>query len=140
MMKLVLGTLTLSLDEPCLGLSEVNLPSPIDGMGWRRYQVIYVMRGDKAAEARIDLGPADSFTQEEFRIPGGVMGDNGKPDICHSVGQLLEIAERLRESPIQLPAPPQDLQLRLVQQMEEALKWKRGQSVSGPHFSKERSL
>ena len=139
MTKLILGTLTLSLDEPCLGLSEVNLQSGLAGIGWHRYQVIYVMRADKPAEARIDLGPTDSFTQQEFRIPGGVVED-GRYHICHTVGQLLEIAEQLRELPLQLPPPPQDLQFRLAYQMEEALKWKRGQSVSGPKFNKQRSL
>ena len=79
-------------DEPAWSLSEVNLQS---GTGWHRYQIIAVMRGQKPAEYKIDMGPVENFKAEQFCIPGGV-NDNGRIEILHTVGELQDIADHFR--------------------------------------------
>ena len=77
MSKLISAAIEVHLDEPAFNLSEVNLQAP-DNSGWRRYQIIYVVRGEKMAEYREDLGPKDDFSADSFRIPGGVWDANTK--------------------------------------------------------------
>ena len=80
-------------DEQAYGLSETNLLSPLSdaikgvGQTMRRYQIIYVNRGDVLAEYREDLGLASDFTAIQFRIPSFWE---------HTVGELREMAESLR--------------------------------------------
>lgn len=91
--------LSVSMDEPAFNLSEVNLLTPETVRGstdWHRYQVILVMRGDKLAEFQRDLGPRGKFSVGEFRIPGGLTHTNGKIEIVHTVGELVDIADTLR--------------------------------------------
>lgn len=119
-MKLLSATLDISLDEPCYLLSEQNLQSP-DSRGWRRYQIITVLRPDltisggyRKVEYREDLGPARSFTVDQFNIPGGVQDyGTGRIEIFHTVGQLREMANKLRDpNPHAYPPPehePADL-------------------------------
>ena len=96
MASLTLGVLQVSPDEPCFSLSEINLQSP-GSRGWRRYQIIYVVRNDRLAEHRVDLGPARKFRASQFRIPGGVMSTvTGRGEILHTVAELQEIADHLR--------------------------------------------
>ena len=98
-MGLILATKTLYMDEPCFGLAEVNLQRP-DSKGWRRWQIIWVIRDDKLTESRLDLGPAPHFKAAQFQIPGGVIDpETGRIEICHRVGELREIAEKLRVRP-----------------------------------------
>jgi hypothetical protein len=87
--------LSVSMDEPAFNLSEVYLLTP-DSAAWNRYQVILVIRGDKLAEFQRDLGPRDKFSVGEFRIPGGLTHTNGKIEIVHTVGELVDIADTLR--------------------------------------------
>ena len=99
MTKLLYGTQYVLLDEPCLGLYEMNLQAP-DSSGFRRYQIIYVMRGDKPAEMRKDMGKAKSFTANQFRIPGGAKDEvTGRYYIEHTVGELIDIANHMRGNP-----------------------------------------
>lgn len=94
--QLIAATLAVRMDEPCFGLSEVNLQAP-GSRGWRRFQVLQVVRGDRLAECRLDLGPAKGFKVEQFRIPGGVVDETtGRAEILHTVGELRDIAEYLR--------------------------------------------
>ncbi len=98
-MKLLYGTTWIQEDEPCLGLFEMNLQSP-GNKGFHRYQIIYVMRGDEPTQYREDLGKdTDWHGAEQLRIPGGAM-ENGKYYVEHTVGELRQIAEELRSSPI----------------------------------------
>ena len=61
---------------------------------------MHVMRGDKPAEMRKDLGAAKSFKADQFRIPGGAMDETtGKFYIEHTVGELMDIADYLRTNP-----------------------------------------
>ena len=103
MSKLISAAIEVHLDEPAFNLSEVNLQAP-DNSGWRRYQIIYVVRGERMAEYREDLGPKDDFTADAFRIPGGVWDASTKRmEVLHSVGELREIAEYVRLGPTVKP-------------------------------------
>ncbi len=102
-MSLIIGTQAVNTDEPCLNLSEVNLVRP-DSKGIDRYLILTVIRNDKPEEFRVDLGSAKNFKVEEFRIPGGAIDERtGKIYIEHNVGELLEIANTLRERPREEP-------------------------------------
>ena len=103
MSKLISAAIEVHLDEPAFNLSEVNLQAP-DNSGWRRYQIIYAVRGERMAEYREDLGPKDNFTADAFRIPGGVWDASTKRmEVLHSVGELREIAEYVRLGPTVKP-------------------------------------
>ncbi len=96
-MPIYQGTTYALKDEPCLGLFELNFKSP-DQRSRRRYQIVVVMRNDKPAECRHDLGLASKFKKvDQFRIPGGVTNrETGRIEICHTVGELMDIADHLR--------------------------------------------
>lgn len=95
------GAREISQDEPAFNLSEVNLQVP-GKKGWRRYQIVTVVRGDKLADHMKDLGPRGSFKVEQFRILGGVVEEKtGRIEILHTVGELTEIADHLRHNPLQ---------------------------------------
>lgn len=97
MAKLWLGTDWISDDEPCLGLYEMHLQSP-GNRGWHRYQIIMVIREDKPAECRIDMGEVKKFKGiAPLRIPGGFVED-GKIYIEETVGRLRLIADQERGS------------------------------------------
>jgi|TARA_R100000315_G_C5233548_1_gene144625 hypothetical protein len=110
MSKLIGAAIEVHLDEPAFNLVEVNLQSP-DSTGWRRYQIISVVRGERLAEYREDLGPAKSFAADAFRIPGGVWdAATRRVEVLHSVGELREIAEVIRLGPTVRPEiAPRDL-------------------------------
>ena len=96
---MLVGTTYTLLDEPCLELKELNLKSP-DQRSRRRYQIITVIRNDKPAEFRKDLGLAKKFKHDQIRIPGGVVDEiTGRIFIEHTVGQLLDIANYIRMKP-----------------------------------------
>jgi len=90
------AAIAVSLDEPAFELKEINLQGPPDE-GWRRYQLIRVVRSDRLATFKEDLGPAEDFTVDQFQIPAWVMDDTtGRVEIFHTVGQLREIADTMR--------------------------------------------
>jgi len=100
MSKLVAGAAGITDDEPCLGLYELNFKTP-DQRARHRYQIIMVIRDDKPAEYRIDLGDAKKFKNvDQFRIPGGITDyTTGKIYIEETVGRLKAIADQLRKAP-----------------------------------------
>ena len=100
MSKLVVGAAGITDDEKCLGLYEMNFKTP-DQSARHRYQIIMVIRDDKPAEYRIDLGDAKKFKNvDQFRIPGGVTDyTTGKIYIEETVGRLKTIADQLRKAP-----------------------------------------
>jgi hypothetical protein len=110
MSKLISAAIEVHLDEPAFNLVELNLQSP-DNTGWRRYQIISVVRGERLAEYREDLGPAENFTADAFRIPGGVWdATTRRMEVLHSVGELRQIAEVIRLGPTVRPEiAPRDL-------------------------------
>lgn len=101
MARILCGTHWITDDEPCLGLFEMNEQAP-DSRGFHRYQIIYVMRGDKPAEFRIDMGLASKWKgKDQFRIPGGVWDyAMNKYDVVENVGRLRGIADILRDEPL----------------------------------------
>jgi hypothetical protein len=99
MAKILFGTHYISEDEPCLGLFEMNLQSP-GSKGMHRYQVVYVMRGDKPAEYRKDMGQSKKFKADQLRLPGGAFNEiEQKYYVEHTVGELREIANHWRAKP-----------------------------------------
>ncbi len=84
--------------EPCYWLEERILQSK-ESRGLRRWQQIGVMRDQWPAWYRIDLGPASSFKADEFVIPGGLMRNDKRFEILHSVEELMGMAEWLRNQP-----------------------------------------
>ena len=91
-------TMVVSNDEPCLGLYELDFQSP-NSKGFHRYQIIQVMRNDKKSEAWFDLGLSKLFKHDPIRIPGGAQDDNGRFWIEHTVGELRDIADYIRDRP-----------------------------------------
>ena len=56
-----------------------------------------MVRSDRLATFKEDLGPAKDFTVDQFQIPAWVMDDiTGRVEIFHTVGQLREIADTMR--------------------------------------------
>lgn len=137
--SLVEGTLNILDTEPAFCLSEVDHNSP-DFKGFRRYQIIYVVRGDALAEHWRDLGPAKNFKANGFRVPGGVIDTHGKCEILHTVEELREIADHLRQ---QVPGAerwePTDLLKFYREDEEEKQKLALNQSNFGPVLVKTRS-
>ena len=122
------------MDEPCFGLVELDLLRP-DSHGYNRYQILYVVRRDRLAEYREDLGVRERWDADNFRIPGGVHWANGTMEILHTVGELRDIADVLRGRPRFHPDPPRQA---LGERLVEALHNHTAASVFGPHFKKER--
>ena len=110
MSKLISAAIEVHLDEPAFNLVEMNLQAP-DNSGWHRYQIISVVRGERLAEYREDLGAAKDFTADAFRIPGGVWdAATRRMEVLHSVGELREVAEAIRLGPTVRPEiTPRDL-------------------------------
>ena len=95
-MSLIAGVIVLRPNEPCFNLSELNQKSP-DGKSWRRFQIALVIRDGSFAEWRRDMGPAETFTANQFRIPGGVIDSKtGQVEILHTIEELWDIADHLR--------------------------------------------
>lgn len=125
-------------DEPCVLLAELNLPTP-GNQGQRRYQITVVVRNDRPAEHRISLGPVTR--QEQFRIMGSIETGNGRTEVLHTVAELREIANHLRErlSGWSRQIEPQDLVTLYRNHMEELPLRLRRVSVSGPQFTVSRN-
>ena len=89
MANLIQGTTYILGNEKALGLYEMNLQSP-GSRGFRRYQIVHVIRNNMPAEFRIDLGKAKKFKANQFRIPAMME---------HTVDELKDMALWLRENP-----------------------------------------
>ena len=148
----------LNLDEYSMGLLEVNMTSSVPGEGVQRHQIIRVIRWDSQGKACPHnfvrkMGKAEDFTAEQFWIAGGVMTlKNGEivmipikipyDDIrhynpLHSVGELLDRAERQRDMPNMqeiFDIQPENYMDMYINEMEDRLRISRRQSVFGPMF------
>ena len=116
---LELDNISISPDDPCLGLMEQNLQSGLDTLlpngGLRRYQILMIMRQgwDVPRAFKRDLGAANLFTATEFHICGGILHlKDGtdmmipkimpdfdrirKIEVLHTVGELMEQADDAR--------------------------------------------
>ena len=132
MNKLFPATLVIRRDEPCFNLSELNQLSSGLNQALHRFQVIIVVRDDRLAEYRVDLGPAGAFNRPEFRIPGGVVVGHGRIEILHTVAELMEIADNLRNTPFALPFAPADLTKEYYDYLDELPRLRKAQSTFGP--------
>lgn len=151
MSQLVLGTTVIQYDEPCLGLYEQDEQSP-GSRGWRRYQRLFVVRGDRPAEFRRDLGASDTFLVTDpdgvqrripgLSIPAGfVSPQSGRIEALHTVGELIDIADRHRGGFMTPPEPvvPGDLIGGYHDAQEERRLWRRAQSSFGAAFRRQRN-
>jgi hypothetical protein len=131
----LLATTVLNPDEKALVLVEMNKLSP-DYRSLRRYQLVYVLRGDNIAEHRTDLGPASAFKAPEVRIPS--MWE-------HSVGELWDIAEDYRladdygEKITRELAASSTLIQDSFNWMTELINIRDNRSVVGPGFRRQRN-
>lgn len=92
---LEISTTFISNDEPCFCLTELDFISPAGER--RRYRDCIVMRGDRLATHREDLGLAKDFKTDQIRIPGGAIDEDSKRIfIEHTVGELKDIATAIR--------------------------------------------
>ena len=74
-------------DEKAFWLTETHWQSPTYS-GFHRYQTLYVVRGDKLAEFRIDMGDAKNFKGvKHISIPSYME---------HTVSELQDIADEMR--------------------------------------------
>lgn len=127
-------------DEPCFRLEEEILQAP-GSRGWRRFQILTVVRNDRLAKARVDLGPRDLYNTPPFRILGGVVDeDTGRIHILHTVGELRDIAEAQRHGRFAEPEfERSDLIGGYHDLMDRRAKARRNQSVFGPRGHHQRS-
>lgn len=94
---LEIGTSFILEDEPCFCLTEDDL---VIDRKRRRYRSYTVVRGDRLATYREDLGASKKFKTDPIRIMGGV-----KDPVTHrlyieeTVGSLLDIAREIRARP-----------------------------------------
>jgi hypothetical protein len=102
---LEIATTAVNLNEPAFSLRELNQSTP-DFKAVHRYQIIRVVRGDSLATYQRDLGMASKYDALQFIIPGGTVDektgvathfDDGEKTKEHTVGKLMEMADRLRE-------------------------------------------
>jgi hypothetical protein len=133
MPNLTVGTDYVSNDEFCVSLVEVKLVTP-DKQAWNRYQIIYVIRNDKVAEYRTDMGLASNYFADEFRIASAI-GDEatGDVELTVRVGEARDIADGLRED----RSPAEETEKRdfigdWIKQQEERQRLTSGQSTFGP--------
>lgn len=129
-MGIVQAAIAVSPDEKAWKLAEINSLSP-NSKSLRRYRHIWVFRNDQIAEYVEDLGPARQFKGSEINIPS--LGE-------HTVGELIEMVEYLRE----VPWPEDNLvKTDLIQgyhdKIDEITKWKTRVSTFGPRGKVQRN-
>jgi hypothetical protein len=121
-----------SPDEPCLRLSELYQLDE-NNSKLRRYQVTYVIRYDKPAKHMLDMGPYESFTTSEFHLPGAVKDERtGNVTIVHTVGELQDIANALRDQQQDEMAPRRDIWQDYFNQLDQQKRLMSGHSTFGP--------
>ena len=90
MAKLIIPANTILGDEKAWSYSEIHEQSP-SSRGFHRYKVIKVLRGDKIADYREDMGLAKKYKGiNPFTIPSFWL---------HTVDELMDIADNLRGQP-----------------------------------------
>ncbi len=149
-MMLETATISITLDEKCLWLKEMDRPSA----GFRerhRFQEIRVMRGDRPATFEWDMGPREMYRRAALFLPTGIAhlkngdrlaSDENVPweqvrryEPLYRVGEAMEIADELRaEEPHEdLLSKPRDLIREYVDRAEEIAKWRQYRSTFGPN-------
>jgi len=93
-----IGTAFLLDDEPCFCLTEDD---HVENLKRNRYRSYTVVRGDRLATYREDMGNSKKFKTDPIRVMGGVVDEfTGKIYIEHTVGELRDIAQSLRNKPM----------------------------------------
>lgn len=123
--KTVLGS------EPCFWLAEFNQLSQ-SGKTMCRYQLLKVVRNDQLVTAYVYLGPAKKFEAQQFSIPGGPPPDErGHSYAVHTVEELQDIADWMREEKPKHEIEPQNLQAEYHDLLEEKARFPNRQSTFG---------
>ena len=124
--------------EPCWYLGEFNRAAP-DSHGLRRMQAITVIRNDQRVKLTRDLGDARLFG-DEFQLICGVPDGKGGGEALYTVEEALEMARQMNTAPPPRPElKPRDWNKVFWDNVEEKEKWKRGASVFGPEYNKQRN-
>ena len=124
--------------EPCWYLSEMNRPAR-DSKSVRRYQTITVIRNDRRMKFERDIGDARLFG-EQFQIICGAPDGKGGGEALYTVEEALRMAQEMNlKPPPKTEVKPKDWNQIFWDNIEEKNKWKRGQSVIGPMYKKERT-
>lgn len=122
--------LDVSFDEMAISLKELIEMAP-DSSGFRRYQTIRVVRNDRDATYTRDMGPVSEYSAYELVIPGGVrVGD--KFEMLHTVGELIDIADLLRNQPKEEWDGPSDMLGTYADERENMSLQRNGHSTFGP--------
>ena len=125
-------------NERCYYLAEFNRNAH-DYSGSRRYQTITVIRNDRKMKFERDMGDARLFG-EEFQLSCGVPNGKGGGEALYTVDEALRMAQDMNlKPPPKTERKPKDLKKMYWDNIEERNKWKRGTSVFGPKFKKERT-
>ena len=124
--------------EPCWYLAEFNRQAP-DFQSVRRIQVITVIRNDQKVKLTRDLGNSLLFG-DEIQLICGVPDGKGGGEALYTVEEALEMARQMNISPPSTPdIAPKDWNRIFWDNVEEKEKWKRGASVFGPEYKKQRN-
>lgn len=100
-MDVVIGTDYVLPDEYAINLAEVNLVAPREsgqGTDWHRFEIISLYRNGHLYEHRLNMGLSKNFTADTIRVMGGAV-DGKKVYQCHTVRELREMAQDMRENP-----------------------------------------
>ena len=133
-----LATTEIRGQEPCWYLSEFNQQAP-DSQSVRRMQTITVIRNDRRVKLERDLGNSLLYGGE-FQLICGVPDGKGGGEALYTVEEALEMARQMNISPPSTPdIAPKDWNRIFWDNVEEKEKWKRGASVFGPEYKKQRN-
>jgi len=95
--NLTVAATTVRSDEPAFLLTEGNFNIPFTDGEVHRIQKILVVRGDRLAIWKDDLGDAGKWPDATpLAIPGGQIDEHGRGECWETVGSLREIAEAHR--------------------------------------------
>lgn len=123
-------TQTVVDDEPCFYLAELCLPTQ-NGKGFKRYQILRIVRDDRLVTAYVLLGPARRFRADQFTMLGGVVDEGGRGHADHTVAEMQEWANELRSRPPRRELEPLDLQRAWQEAAEEKKRLRKRQSTYG---------
>ncbi len=133
-----LATTEIRGQEPCWYLSEIN-QSASDSRTVRRIQTIIVIRNDRKVKLKRDLGDAKLFA-DEFQLICGAPDGKGGGEALYTVEEALGMARQMNIAPPSKPEiAPKDWNKIFWDNVEEKEKWKRGASVFGPGYNKQRN-
>ena len=124
--------------EPCYYISEMNKQAH-DSSGFRRFQTITVIRNDRKVKFERDIGDSRLFG-EQFQLICGVPNGKGGGEALYTVDEAMRMAQTMNLKPPEMSErKPKDLRQMYLDNIEERNKQKKGLSVFGPMYKKERT-